>query len=65
MFKMKHKWKGPITMDHLQHFQSTTSFEYNNPNQYMSYIDILIHVNATNTCATIHILQHQQVQVGA
>ena len=37
---MKHKWKGPITMDHLQHFQSTTSFEYNNPNQYMSYIDI-------------------------
>jgi len=62
---MKHKWKGPISMDHLEHFQFTADFYYNNSNQYMSFIDILIHVATTNTCTTTHILQHQQIQVGA
>jgi hypothetical protein len=62
---MKHKWKGPIAMDHLKHFQSIVDFNYNNPNQYMSFIDILIHVVTTNTYTTTHILQHQQIQVGA
>ena len=61
---MKHKWEGPIAKDHLKHFQSNTNFYYNNPNQYMSFIDILIHVVTTNTCTTTRILQHQQVQVG-
>ena len=62
---MKHKWKDPIAIDHLKHFQSIADFYYNNPNQYMSIIDILIHVVTTNICTTTHILQHQQVQVGA
>ena len=63
---MKHKWKGPIAMDHLENFRSIVDFYYNNkPNQYVSFIDILIHVITTNTCTTTHILQHQQVQVGA
>ena len=62
---MKHKWKGPISMDHLEHFQSIAYFYYNNSNQYMSFIDILIHVATTTTCTTTHILQHQQIQVGA
>ena len=62
---MKHMWKGPIVMDHLKYFQSIVDFYYNNPNQYMSFIDILIHVVTINTCTTTHILQHQQVQVGA
>ena len=52
-------------MDHLKHFQSIVDFYYNNPNQYMLFIDILIYVVTTNTCTTIDILQHQQVQVGA
>ena len=62
---MKHKWKGPIAIDHLKHFQFITNFYYNNPNQYMSFIDILIYVVTTNTYTTTYILQHQQVQVGA
>ena len=28
-------------MDHLEYFWSITDFYYNNPNQYMSFIDIL------------------------
>ena len=46
-------------MDHSKYFQSIVDFYYNNPNQYMSFIDILIHVVTTNTCTTTHILQHQ------
>ena len=62
---MQHKWKGPIAMDHLKHFQSNIDFYYTNLNQYMSFIDIFIHVDTTNTWTTTHILQHQQVQVGS
>ena len=40
---MKQEWKGPITMDHVEYFQYIADFYYNNPNQYMSFIDILIH----------------------
>ena len=53
-------------MDHLKHFRSNVDLYYNNnPNQYMSFIDMLKHVVTTNTYTTTHILQHQQVQVGA
>ena len=52
-------------MDRLKHFQSSADFYYNNPNQYMSFIDILVHVVLTNTCTTTHTLQYQQVQVVA
>ena len=31
-------------MDHLEYFQFIVDFYYYNPNQYMSYTDILIHV---------------------
>ena len=61
---MKHMWKGPIAMDHLEYFQSIVNFYYNNPNQCMPSIDILINVVTTNTCTTTHILQHQKVQIG-
>ena len=55
---MKYKWNGPIAVDQLKHFQSIADFHYNNPNQYMSFIDILIHVATTNTCTNIHTLQY-------
>ena len=55
---MKHKWKGPIAMDHLEYFWSIVDFQYYNPNHYMSYIDILTYVITTNTCTTTHILQY-------
>ena len=44
---MKHKWSGPIAIDHLKHFQSIANFYYNSSSQYMSFIDILIHVVTT------------------
>ena len=38
---MKHKLKDPIAMDHLKHSWTIANFYYyNNPNQYMSFIDI-------------------------
>ena len=59
---MKYKLNGPIAMDCLKHFQSIDDFYYNNPSQYISFIDILIHVVTTTTT---HTSQYQQVQVVA